>query len=394
MAESGAERTEQATPKRLEEARKKGQVPRSPELSVAAVSIAAAVAIYTLGSMAAGQFADLMRAGLSIGPETAMDTNRLWPQLMTAGGRTIWIILPILGATFVAALAAPLAIGGWNFSGQALMPQFSRMNPISGFARMFSARGLIELVKGLAKVGVVGTIGWILLEGLTPQIMGLSAEPVTNAIGHSASMASYALLILCMGLAIIAAIDVPYQLYQYAKELKMTREEVKEEYKESEGSPETRGRIREAQRALARGRMMQEVPKADVVVTNPTHYAVALRYDEKKMRAPVVVAKGVELVALKIREIAAEHGVPVLEAPPLARALHKQVELNREVPAALYITVAQVLTYVYQLKTARERGMAPPPAPIFGDLPGAAPAAAAADAGAAGPGANNPRGSD
>ena len=368
MAETGQEKTESATPKRHEEARKKGQVPRSSELSMAAVCIAAAVAIYALGQMVAGQFADLMRSSLTIGPETAMDTSRMWPQLMSAGARTLWVILPILGATFVAALAAPLAIGGWNLSGQALMPQFSRMNPISGLTRMFSTRGLIELVKGLAKVFVIGTIAVMMLKGLTSQLMGLSAEPVNNAIGHSASMASYSLLILCMGLAIIAAIDVPYQLYQYAKELKMTREEVKEEYKESEGSPETRGRIREAQRALSRGRMMQEVPTADVVVTNPTHYAVALRYDEKKNRAPIVVAKGVELVALKIREIAAEHGVPVIEAPPLARALHKSVDLNREVPAALYITVAQVLTYVYQLKTARERGMAPPPAPAFNDV--------------------------
>jgi flagellar biosynthetic protein FlhB len=172
-----------------------------------------------------------------------------------------------------------------------------------------------------------------------------------------------------MGLAIIAAIDVPFQLWNYAKELRMTRQEVREEYKESEGSPETRGRIREAQRALAQGRMMAEVPKADVVVTNPTHYAVALRYDEKKNRAPIVVAKGVDLVALRIRELAAEYGVPVLEAPPLARALHKAVELNREVPAALYITVAQVLTYVYQLRTARERGATPPPVPNFEALP-------------------------
>lgn len=368
MAESGQERTEQATPKRLEEARKKGQVPRSSELSIAAVCIAAAVAIYSLGHLASGQFADFMRDSLTIGPETAMDTNRLWPHLMNSGARALLIVLPILGATFVAALAAPLAIGGWNFSGQALMPQFSRMNPVAGLGRMFSMRGLVELIKGLAKVFVVGVIAVVVLKSLTPQLMGLSSEPVKNAIGHSASMASYSLLVFCMGLAIIAAVDVPYQLYQYAKELKMTREEIREEYKESEGSPETRGRIREAQRALARGRMMQEVPTADVVVTNPTHYAVALRYDDKKMRAPIVVAKGVELVALKIREIAAEHGVPVLEAPPLARALHKQVELNREVPAALYITVAQVLTYVYQLKQARERGVAPPPAPQFNPL--------------------------
>jgi flagellar biosynthesis protein FlhB len=385
MAETGAEKTEQATPKRLEEARKKGQVPRSTELSMAAVCIAAAVAIYTLGHMASGQFQDFMRDSLRISPAAAMDSNAMWPQLMNAGARSLWIILPILGATFVAALAAPLAIGGWNFSGQAMMPQFSRMNPMSGFARMFSTRGLVELLKGLTKVFVVGLIAVVLLKGLTSQLMGLSTEPVNQAIGHSASMASYSLLILCMGLAIIAAVDVPYQLYQYAKELKMTREEVREEYKESEGSPETRGRIREAQRALARGRMMQEVPTADVVVTNPTHYAVALRYDEKKNRAPMVIAKGVELIALKIREIATEHGVPVIEAPPLARALHKSVELNREVPAALYITVAQVLTYVYQLKAARERGVAPPPAPAFGEAPGAPPPNAPP---------NNPRGAE
>ncbi len=369
MAETGQEKTERATPKRLEEARKKGQVPRSVELSTAAVCISAAVAIYTLGSMAAGQFADFMKDSFRIAPETAMSTDAVWPQLMQAGGRSVWIILPILGATFLAALAAPLAIGGWNFSGKALAPQFSRLSPLKGFGRMFSARSLIELVKGLSKVLVVGVIGILMLKALTPQLMGLSAEPVGTAIGHSASLASYALLILCIGLAVIAAIDVPYQLWNYAKELRMTREEVREEYKESEGSPETRGRIREAQRALARGRMMAEVPKADVVVTNPTHYAVALRYDEKKNRAPIVVAKGVELVALKIREIATEHGVPVVEAPPLARALHKSVELNREVPAALYITVAQVLTYVYQLRAARERGVTPPPAPNFEGVP-------------------------
>jgi flagellar biosynthetic protein FlhB len=368
VAESGQEKTEQATPKRLEEARKKGQVPRSPELSIATVCISAAVAIYTLGRFASGQFVDFMRDSFTLAPSTVMSTESLWPQLMSSGARSLWIVLPILAATFFAALAAPLVIGGWNFSGQAMMPQFSRMNPISGIGRMFSVRGLVELCKGLAKVFVVGIIAIVLLKALTPQLMGLSTEPVNAAIGHSASLTAYSLLFLCMGLAIIAAVDVPYQLWHYAKELRMTREEVREEHKESEGSPETRGRIREAQRALAQGRMMQEVPTADVVITNPTHYAVALRYDEKKNRAPIVIAKGVELIALRIREIAAEHGVPVIEAPPLARALHKSVDLNREVPAALYITVAQVLTYVYQLRSAKERGAAPPAPPTFDGL--------------------------
>jgi flagellar biosynthetic protein FlhB len=230
---------------------------------------------------------------------------------------------------------------------------------------MFSARGSVELGKGIAKVLVVSMIGWVLLKGMTPQMMGLSSEPLQGAIAHSAALAGYSLLVLCFGLVAIAAFDVPFQLWQHSRDLKMTREEVKEEYKESEGSPETRGRIREAQRALARGRMMQEVPKADVVITNPTHYAVALRYDESRNRAPIVVAKGSDLLAAKIREIATENGVPLVAAPPLARALFRSVELGHEVPAALYVTVAQVLTYVYQLKAARERGAAPPPPPVI-----------------------------
>ena len=365
MAESGAERTEQATPKRLEEARKKGQVPRSIELSMAAVCVSAAAAIYTLGRGAAGQFADLMRSQLRLNPDQVMGEGVLWPALMDAGLRSLIIVLPILGATFVAALAAPLAIGGWNFSGQALMPQFSKLNPAAGLGRMFSARGTVELGKGIAKVLVVSLIAWVLLKGMTPQLMGLSSEPLEGAIGHSAALTGYALLVLCFGLVAIAAFDVPFQLWQHSRDLKMTREEVKEEYKESEGSPETRGRIREAQRALARGRMMQEVPKADVVITNPTHFAVALRYDESRNRAPVVVAKGTDLLAARIREIAAENGVPLVAAPPLARALYRSVELGHEVPAALYATVAQVLTYVYQLKAAMARGAKPPPAPVI-----------------------------
>jgi flagellar biosynthetic protein FlhB len=363
MSESGQERTEQATPKRLDEARKRGQVPRSTELSTAAVTIAAATAIYTLGRGAAGRFADLMRDALSISPERAVDAQMLWPALRDDAARAILIVLPILGATFVAALVAPIAIGGWNFSAGAIVPQFSRLNPATGLGRVFSSRGAVELGKGLAKVAVVSITGYVLLKGMTPQITGLSAEPVNGAIGHAAALAGYSLLVLCCGLAIIAAVDVPFQLWQHARDLRMTREEIKEEYKESEGSPETRGRIREAQRALARGRQLQEVPTADVVITNPTHFAVALRYDEQKMRAPLVVAKGTDLLALKIREIATENGVAVIEAPPLARALHRSVEIGREVPAALYVTVAQVLTYVYQLRAARERGAAPPPVP-------------------------------
>lgn len=363
MSESGQERTERATPKRLEEARKKGQVPRSVDLNMALVCISASVAIYFLGDMAAGQMADLMRDSLSLSRETVMAVDAPWRALQASGARTVWLLLPIFIATFFAALAAPIAIGGWNVSGKALVPQFSRLNPKNGLGRIFSARGAVELCKGIAKVAVVGIFGWVLLRGLTPQLMGLSSEPVTGAITHAAALCVYALVILTCGLALIAAVDVPFQLWQHAKELRMTRQEVRDEYKESEGSPETRGRIRDVQREMARGRMMQDVPTADVVITNPTHFAVALRYDESRNRAPIVVAKGTDLMAARIREVATEHGVPLVAAPPLARALYRSVEIGHEVPAALYVTVAQVLTYVYQLRAARERGMAPPPPP-------------------------------
>jgi flagellar biosynthetic protein FlhB len=365
MAEGGQEKTERATPKRLEEARKKGQVPRSIELSMAAVCIAASLAIYSMGRGTASKLAELMRGSLSLSPLEAVGENVVWPAIAEAGGQAILLILPILGATFLAALAAPLAIGGWNFSGQALIPKFSRLNPLAGLGRMFSARGSVELGKGIAKVFVIGLIATVLLKGLTSQMLGLSSEPLNGAIGHSAALTGYSLLVLCCGLVAIAAVDVPFQLWQHSKELRMSLQEVREEYKESEGSPETRSRIREAQRTLARGRMMQEVPTADVIVTNPTHFAVALRYDDKKNRAPLVVAKGTDLLAAKIREIAAENGVPIIEAPPLARALYKTVDLGREVPAALYVTVAQILTYVYQLKACIDRGAKPPPTPVF-----------------------------
>ncbi|MBC8025371.1 MAG: flagellar biosynthesis protein FlhB, partial [Steroidobacteraceae bacterium] len=276
MADSGQEKTERATPKRLDDARKKGQVPRSIELSMAAVCIAASAAIYALGRGTAGQFAELMRGSLSLTAYEAVGDDVIWPALTDAGGQAILLILPILGATFLAALAAPLAIGGWNFSSQALMPKFSKLNPLTGLGRIFSARGSVELGKGIAKVVVIGLIATVLLKGLTSQMLGLSSEPLNSAIGHSAALAGYSLLVLSCGLVAIAAVDVPFQLWQHSKELRMTREEVREEYKESEGSPETRGRIREAQKALARGRMMQEIPTADVIVTNPTHFAVAL----------------------------------------------------------------------------------------------------------------------
>ena len=355
MAENDAqERTEQATPKRLEEARRKGQIPRSRELSAAAVTLVGGAALYLLGGQITGQMAEMMRRSLSVSRDEATDSSYMLSALGTAAADGLWLSAPVLLAITLAAIIAPLALGGWSFSGQAMMPQFSRMNPLEGVQRMFALRSLIELTKAMAKFGVVAVVAALVLWNDAPTLMALGREPLQQAIGHAVQISGKALLLISAGLLIIAGIDVPYQLWQYAKQMRMSREEIREEYKESEGSPEVKGRIRQLQQQLARQRMMQEVPKADVIVTNPTHFAVALKYDEKRMRAPIVVAKGADAIAAKIREVAGEHKVPIFEAPPLARVLFRNVDIGDEIPATLYVAVAQILTYVFQLKVGQK----------------------------------------
>ena len=364
MAENDAqERTEQATPKRLEDARRKGQIPRSRELSAAAVTLVGGAALYMLGGQITGQMAEMMRRGLALSRDEATDSTFMLPALSNAAADGLWLSMPVLGLITLAAIIAPLALGGWSFAGQAMMPQFSRLNPLEGIKRMFAMRSLVELAKAMAKFGVVAVIATIVLWNDAPALMGLGREPLQQAIGHAIQLSGKALLVISAGLLIIAGIDVPYQLWQYAKQMRMSRQEIREEYKESEGSPEVKGRIRQLQQEVARRRMMQEVPKADVIVTNPTHFAVALKYDEKRMRAPIVVAKGVDVIAAKIREVAGENAVPIFEAPPLARVLYRNVDIGDEIPATLYIAVAQILTYAFQLKVAKRAGQQPPPKP-------------------------------
>src|SRR6185312_11613147 len=359
MAENDFERTEQPTPKRLEEARKKGQVPRSPELSAAAVLLMAGGVLQLLGHFMGGQLIAIMRAGLSLSREQSLDETLAVTGLSASMSHALLACLPLLGLTAVAALAAPMALGGWNLSPGVLAPDFTRLNPASGFGRMFSTRSAVDLGKAFAKFLVVAVIATLVIKHKSLELMGLGSEPIGSGLAHAATLTGNALLLLAAGLGLIAAIDVPWQLYQHTKNLKMTRDEVRQELRESDGSPEMKGRIRKAQQDAARRKMMHEVPKADVVVTNPTHFAVALRYDDKRMRAPIVVAKGQDLIAARIREIATEHSVPIFEAPPLARVLYRNVDLGGEIPTSLYQSVAQVLTYIYQLKTARRHGMAP-----------------------------------
>lgn len=364
MAENDAqEKTEKATPKRLEEARRKGQVPRSKELSAAAVTMSAAAALYLMGDQLAGKLYLLMQRSFMISREDALDSSRMVPALVSAAVDGLKICAPVLGVVCLAALLAPLALGGWSFSTEALAPQFKRLNPLEGVKRLFSMRALVELVKALAKFGVVALVAVLVLWNDASSLLNLGQEPLDQAIVHTVTLSGKALIAITAGLLIIAGIDVPYQLYSHARQLKMSRQEIRDEHKEAEGSPEVKGRIRQLQQQMARQRMMQEVPKADVVVTNPTHFAVALRYDEKRMRAPVVVAKGVDLLAARIREIATESNVPIFEAPPLARVLYRHVDIGSEIPATVYHAVAQVLTYVFQLRVARRSGFQPPPRP-------------------------------
>ncbi len=348
------DRTEQATPKRLEEARRRGDIPRSRDLSAAAVSMSGALGILFLGGETARRLYDMTRANLSLTPAQALQDGYMLMALSHSAAQALLACAPIFAAVALAAVLAPLILGGWSFSTEALAPNFARLSPASGFKRMFSSQALIELSKSLAKFAVVALAAILVLRYDINQLLGLGSEPAVRGTMHAAQLSAKAFLILAASLLLIAAIDAPYQLWQYAKKMRMSREEIRREMKESEGSPEVKGRIRQAQQAMARRRMMQEVPKADVVVTNPTHFAVALRYDENRMRAPVVVAKGADLVAARIREIANENNVPIFEAPPLARVLHRNVDLGQEIPSALYAAVAQVLTYVFQLKAAKQ----------------------------------------
>ncbi len=363
MAESPAqERTEQPTAKRLEQARSHGQVPRSPELTTAAVMLIAGIGLHYAGGHIAGELNGIMRSGLSLSRGQALDASGLVPSFTACAAQALEAIAPILGLTIVAALLAPLTLGGWNLSLEALVPDFTRLSPLNGLQRMFSLRSGVELAKAFAKFLLVALVAVLFLRGKYAELMGLGAEPIRAAIAHAATLWGNALLAFCAALALIAAVDVPWQLWNYRQHLLMSRQEIREELRQNEGSPEMKGRVRRVQQEVAKRRMMQEVPKADVVVTNPTHFAVALRYDEQRMRAPIVVAKGADEVAARIREVAIENRVPIFEAPPLARALHRAVSIGGEIPVTLYVAVAQVLTYVYQLRTARRTG-APPPAP-------------------------------
>jgi flagellar biosynthetic protein FlhB len=361
------DRTEQPSAKRLDDARERGEVPRSRELAMTAVVIGAAAVLLGGGSYFAEGLEGLFEKGLAVPREALFDATSLPDTLLEALFAGIRLLLPIAAATIAAALLGSLALGGWSFSGTALTPNFSRMNPISGFGRIASFNGLAELLKALAKFAVVASVAGLLLWRFGGDFLELGSLTVDAAIARAARLAGVCLAGLAASLLLVAAADVPFQFWHHRRKLRMTKQEAKDELKETEGRPEVRSRIRTLQRAIATRRMMADVAKADVVAMNPTHYAVALRYDAKTMKAPRVVAKGADLVAFQIRRVAEAHKVPVFEHPQFARALFHTSEIGKEISPRLYVAVAQVLTYIYQLtgRTAprAKRGRTSSPSP-------------------------------
>ncbi len=354
--ESDLERTEPASPKRLEKAREEGDVPRSRELATVTVLLATGIGLVAMGSHLNDSLKTSLSTGLSFDRAAAFDSVYLLSRISDSLSALLIAFAPLALLLLVVAIASPALIGGWIFSGKALMPKFGRLNPIKGIGNLISKNSAVELVKSIIKAFVVGTVAYIVIAHDLDPIMSLSTHPVHKAISHVSDLMLMGFLSIVGALVLIAVIDVPYQLYQYANKLKMTKEEVRQEAKELEGNPQIKARIRQQQREIARRRMMAEIPKADVVITNPTHYAVAIKYKDDSMRAPVVVAKGADAIALKIREIAAEHNVLTMEAPKLARALFAHTELGDEIPEALYAAVAEVLAYVFQMRIFKRSG--------------------------------------
>lgn len=360
--EHDSERTESASPRRLEQAREEGQVARSQELTTFALMMAGASALWFSGEHFFQQMCAMLQRGLKLDAGTWLDTTQMSMRLYEQSFDALSAIAPVLLLLLVVAFVVPQLLSGWLFTWNALRFDIQRINPISGISRVVSWRGVAELVKALVKAALIAVVGVTVIWHYREPLQQLSMLPLDAGIAQASRIAGMSFLIVAGALALVAAADVPFQLWRHANDLKMSREELRREQMESEGNPQIKAAIRNQQRAMARRRMMAEVPNASVIVTNPTHYAVALRYDDKNMGAPRVIAKGADLVAAKIREIGELNRVPVLESPALARAMYHHAEIGAEIPEKLYAAVAEVLAYVFQLRRYNDYGgVAPKP---------------------------------
>lgn len=349
-SESGAEKSEDPTEKRKQDSRKKGEIARSRELNTLAVVLAGTGGLLMFGGALGQRIMQMMYKNFSLPREMLLDERYMAISLLQSAQMAGDGLIPLFVVLLIAAIVGPVSLGGWLFSMEALAPKFSRMNPLSGLKRMFSMKSIVELLKALGKFAIVLLVALFVLARARNELIKFASEPLEMAILHSMQVVGWSALWLACGLIAIAVIDVPFQIWDSKQKLKMTKQEVRDEYKDSEGKPEVKGRIRQLQREMAERRMMSAIPEADVIITNPTHFAVALKYDSEKGQAPILLAKGGDFLALKIREIGNEHNIVLLESPALARAVYYSTELEQEIPAGLYLAVAQVLAYVYQLR--------------------------------------------
>ncbi len=361
--DSDQEKTEEATPRRKEKAREEGQVARSRELNTFLLLLGGVIGLYSMGNMLYDQLGAVMEQAFLFERRQAMESTPMLVNALDLGQRTLFAMMPLFLLLAIIALVAPGLMGGWLISGKSMQPKFSKLDPIKGVKRIFSTQALIELAKAIAKSVLVGGVAATFLYFNIGKFMALMDQPIQQALTNALSMAAQAAGLMVLVLIVVILIDVPFQLWDNAKKLRMSQEEIKREHKESEGDPHVKARIRQQQQAMARGRMMSKVPEADVIITNPTHYAIALTYQEGSMGAPRLVAKGADAVAARIREIAEEAGVPRLQAAPLARALYHHVDLDAEVPAELYTAVAEVMAWAYRLKQVSQQGGEVPPTP-------------------------------
>lgn len=362
MAENsdGQERTEDPTPKKLQDARQKGQIARSKEVGGVSVMICGAVGLIMSGEILYDTFQDVFQMNYEVSREDLLSQDVMLGNLIASAKIAFLALTPYYFALLFAAIFIAPLVGGFNFSAKSIAPKLSKLNPLKGLKRMFSVQSLMEVVKAIAKFTLIAIASIFILDANRDQLLSLGFQDPQQAMGDGIAIVAWSFLFLCCTLIIVAAIDVPFVLYQHKKQLMMTKQEVKDEFKDSEGKPEVKGKLRSKQREIAQSRMMSAVPDADVVITNPTHYAVALKYDPEKMLAPILVAKGSDHMAQQIKKVALANDVMILSSPPLARSIFYHTELEREIPQGLYIAVAQVLAYVYQLKQFQE-GKAPNP---------------------------------
>jgi flagellar biosynthetic protein FlhB len=365
--ETGQDKTEDATPKRLADARGKGDVPRSQELNTVLMLLISILGISVLGATGVQAYKQLAKNQWTIERQDVFNDQAVLNGLFVPLIEALLISAPFLFLMFVASFIGPLCMGGWVFSASSVKVDLAKLSPLAGFKRMFGVRSLVELLKAMMKVFILGLVAVFLLDIHTDDYLLLGTLPVPKAINNMFGMMFIILLTLVLTLGLVAVVDVPFQQWSYAKKLRMTLQEVRDENKEQQGNPEVKGKVRQMQLALAGKRMLADVPDADVIIVNPTHFSVALKYDENEV-APRVVAKGADHLAFKIREVGKESGVSIFSAPPLARSLYQYTEIGETIPSELYLAVAQVLAYVMQVKqlnfTDRRRLVEPDDLPI------------------------------